>query len=69
MPQQKAVDKDTDEFREIFSGLNSNNKQYALAIIRSLQFAEEQERERRAKELIATGGQGGKKIKGGDAPC
>ena len=69
MPQRKAVDKDTDEFREIFSGLNSNNKQYALAIIRSLQFAEEQERERRAKELIATGGQGGKKIKGGDAPC
>ena len=69
MPQKRAAEKDIYEFLEIFSGLNPNNKQYTLAIIRSLRFAEEQERERRAKELSATRGKGGKKTEEGDESC
>jgi len=66
MSQKKTLKKDAGEFQEIFSDLNSNNKQYTLAIIRSLQFAEEQERARWAKELSLNSD---KQTKGGDAPC
>ena len=67
MPRRNAAKKDTAEFQEIFSGLNPNNRQYTLAIIRSLQFAEEQERTRRVKELSAARKKNSKKTKGGDA--
>ena len=67
MPRKGAVEKDTSEFQEIFSRLNPNNRQYTLAIIRSLQFAEEQER--RAKEGSASGEKGGGETEGGDASC
>ena len=67
MPRKGAVEKDTSEFQEIFSRLNPNNRQYTLAIIRSLQFAEEQER--RVKEGPASGEKGGGETEGGDASC
>lgn len=46
MARKKAAEEETFEFQRIFSGLSPNNRQYSMAILRSLQFAEEQERDR-----------------------
>jgi hypothetical protein len=44
MSRNKIAEEETYEFQRIFSGLSPNNRQYSMAVLRSLQFAEEQER-------------------------
>jgi hypothetical protein len=67
MPRKKAGEEETYEFQRIFSGLSPNNRQYSMAILRSLQFAEEQERDRSARGRRPPRKNGGEDLGNGKA--
>jgi hypothetical protein len=60
MARAQAKDDETQEFKQIFSELSQNNRQYSMAVLRSLQFAEEQERDKPAKLKRSAQKKGGK---------